>query len=1530
MPSDRILREESKWASVMAKDDKQRLCVPLTVFPSAPHTDFPVDVYLPRIVELALYSSSRKIKIHACEMLHASLSLVVGYMWNDLSNRHMIRQQAAIEGTSAKTAWFEAFSLCIPVALRLAADPDPVPKQLFSTLCSQIARLLSGQTALEESTVMFEAVWDMMTGTNPSARSVAAEIAAVLFQWILKHSGAKSTQRPKLLNHVMSVFCADCRHSSPFRRLGASLFWNSIYRYFREDDDLVSSFILQCTHSMVLNLRMSEAGTGGAVGSVAAASAALGHCSRVLMRAAQPLLLPRSDRSLQSPITLSELTAWLFLHLSIPETQARRKVMDLFQLCASQLTKSAHQDAAVVWAQAVGSNTRAVVLGLERYVIPEDFTVEFSGRTSPDIFAGRLFAHAGRIEHEDAEFDEEHFPLLNGVLDYFAWLIQQRVITSAELTDTSPHVGPKRARSKPQHSGSSIFRSLVVRIVAAISFIHATSTTQPSAQRQRAIFVARLSALICQIVKIASSLASVLGEDNVSSIVRLLFSAVCHPDSVGIQDSEIGQVEGSASDSATLPRVVSSAFSGACAEAPVKRVCISTIRNLIQTHTHDFDFRKLTAGSSFLQHRDLRRFALATLMLADAGMLNDVLADMHSVDGDDVAPLAPKRAKRSQPSAVDDVGMVSSRPIRSVEEFCASLAVKAARLIDGSHSSDISLAKVLVQTSVSLGWRWHYDSAIVGISACIGLTAGQSRNETAAKFYNEFSPILLPYLMQPANFVRAGARSSEELSLSTFPLLESISDGLRDDNRRILAYTLLSDLLELASRKGSITGTAVSRKAVVAGVLLVIQELSGWVDATEPIERASLICKLYLFILREDPFLLQSGSCDGGPYFGSYVLPSALLERSKDTVIKLMRRWATVDALKAAEWNSPNSPTIPLFFQLFSGVLPGLSASSKLPASTIALTGTLLRPPNRVCEAAVGCIIHLMNGVFPVQSKELLKPAERDRLTVYRNISKRILTLLSDTGSPHLLLHVLRYLREGDQQILFDDVRSSFCKLAASVAPEGPSPVCMLSLCLAVLLAAPPSHGDPICMDGDGTPIQINFHVIRYLVDFLIVPLMLRLKASSLKDVLLGNPFFQNVVALIGTIMSHSSKCTLAFSVAQGPFKERSPNNMMCYAVNVVADFTSSSPSMWDARRTATCYACCLMLHVPFDTLDPDAIKQQYYTTYRIALPDSESMKDQQLNMDICTNSRRIITRAALCRSSSCWWSEDSEKEHLLARQSAFCLLTSSAGKMQSAPRAVFALVFQESTEQQVFANLLDNSAHTFSTESSNGFWEGGLPIFLPDAQANTASLIPQQADRNQSQQAVAFRSNGILSASLMEDEQVDLLESAPPVPTKTQQVTLPSDFFNDNPTMPRLIGIIDLFHVKFDMPPPSGPNRDGPPDFAVLKGSPMPDWMGALHQRIEQATTSLPMRLFIIRVILNRPMIFKAWQERWILPIIRTILELRDLAVRDSTIVGTCCSVVMIMHCAEVPSCGWGNVLSTKSYNISLSVEGCVHANLF
>jgi hypothetical protein len=89
-------------------------------------------------------------------------------------------------------------------------------------------------------------------------------------------------------------------------------------------------------------------------------------------------------------------------------------------------------------------------------------------------------------------------------------------------------------------------------------------------------------------------------------------------------------------------------------------------------------------------------------------------------------------------------------------------------------------------------------------------------------------------------------------------------------------------------------------------------------------------------------------------------------------------------------------------------------------------------------------------------------------------------------------------------------------------------------------------------------------------------------------------------------------------------------------------------------------------------------------------------------------------------------------------------------------------------------------------------------------------------------------------------------------------------------------------------------------------------------------------MRLFIIRVILNRPMIFKAWQERWILPIIRTILELRDLAVRDSTIVGTCCSVVMIMHCAEVPSCGWGNVLSTKSYNISLSVEGCVHANLF
>ena len=112
--------------------------------------ELPLDGMLPRIAQLALSAGIRRVKVAACEMLHAALSVVVGKAMTDGgadpgNARQVSTGRPAKETGSAHAGALSIFQHLLPTCLRLAVDSEPVTQQLFAPLSLQIVRLFSAR-----------------------------------------------------------------------------------------------------------------------------------------------------------------------------------------------------------------------------------------------------------------------------------------------------------------------------------------------------------------------------------------------------------------------------------------------------------------------------------------------------------------------------------------------------------------------------------------------------------------------------------------------------------------------------------------------------------------------------------------------------------------------------------------------------------------------------------------------------------------------------------------------------------------------------------------------------------------------------------------------------------------------------------------------------------------------------------------------------------------------------------------------------------------------------------------------------------------------------------------------------------------------------------------------------------------------------------------------------------------------------------------------------------------------------------------
>ncbi|XP_023688567.2 DNA-dependent protein kinase catalytic subunit isoform X1 [Paramormyrops kingsleyae] len=285
-----------------------------------------LDTFLPRITELALSSSDRQTKVVACELLHS----IVVYM---LGKSSQIPEQ-----DKCAPPMYNLHKRIFPVLLLLACDVDQVTRQLYEPLVMQLIHWFTSNKKFEsqDTVAVLEAILDgLVNPEDCKLRDFCGQCIHEFFKWSIKQTTPKQ-QKDSHVN-IKSLFkriYSLALHPNVFKRLGAALAFNSIYKQFREEKPIVEQFVFEALVTFVESLALAHSDEKS-LGSLQQCGDAVGHLKRIIKHFAVQLnqcIKRRVPRGFppDKPMELLDIVMWLLVQCGRPQTECRHKCMELF------------------------------------------------------------------------------------------------------------------------------------------------------------------------------------------------------------------------------------------------------------------------------------------------------------------------------------------------------------------------------------------------------------------------------------------------------------------------------------------------------------------------------------------------------------------------------------------------------------------------------------------------------------------------------------------------------------------------------------------------------------------------------------------------------------------------------------------------------------------------------------------------------------------------------------------------------------------------------------------------------------------------------------------------------------------------------------------------------------------------------------------------------------------------------------------------------------------------------------------------
>ncbi|TSL34570.1 DNA-dependent protein kinase catalytic subunit [Bagarius yarrelli] len=290
-----------------------------------------LDPFLPRITELALSCSDRQTKVAACELLHSLVVYMVG------------RGAQMVEEENSSPPMYNLHKRVFPVLLRLACDVDQVTRQLFEPLVMQLIHWFTNNKKFEsqDTVAVLEAILDgVVDPLDSTLRDFSGRCIHEFVKWSIKQTTPEQQKKsPANIKSLFKRLYSLALHPNVFKRLGAALAFNNIYRHFREENSLVQQFVFEVLVVFVESLALAHSDEKSLdlslTGTVQQCCNALDHLKRIIKHKADSLnqaakrRIPRGFPPDQS-LSLTDMVSWLLTQCGRPQTECRHKCLELF------------------------------------------------------------------------------------------------------------------------------------------------------------------------------------------------------------------------------------------------------------------------------------------------------------------------------------------------------------------------------------------------------------------------------------------------------------------------------------------------------------------------------------------------------------------------------------------------------------------------------------------------------------------------------------------------------------------------------------------------------------------------------------------------------------------------------------------------------------------------------------------------------------------------------------------------------------------------------------------------------------------------------------------------------------------------------------------------------------------------------------------------------------------------------------------------------------------------------------------------
>ncbi|XP_066140487.1 DNA-dependent protein kinase catalytic subunit-like [Euwallacea fornicatus] len=313
-----------------------------------PYEDLSLEIYLEpfimRVVDLSLYSSDRKTRVMACEVLQAFVLVFLGRI-------KLIPPSSLVDLEDLLK------NIAMPL-LQLASDIDQIVGNIFQPLFMQLIHWYTSRMQRESShlAVIIDVLMDGVTHpTNSSLRDFSGKCVREFVKWTIKQSSDDELRnRPRNIKVLVKKMRFFSSHPDLVKKRGAALIFNNIYKEFREERALISIFAIELVHIFINSLVLLGVANEEVENTFIHIRNAISHLERILIEKRDIFRTSDNLRRIPSDIPsggFEGLSKWLLDMTANTSKYCRTVCIDLFvaiepitRSLSGSLTKNIEED----------------------------------------------------------------------------------------------------------------------------------------------------------------------------------------------------------------------------------------------------------------------------------------------------------------------------------------------------------------------------------------------------------------------------------------------------------------------------------------------------------------------------------------------------------------------------------------------------------------------------------------------------------------------------------------------------------------------------------------------------------------------------------------------------------------------------------------------------------------------------------------------------------------------------------------------------------------------------------------------------------------------------------------------------------------------------------------------------------------------------------------------------------------------------------------------------------------------------------